>query len=399
MVVTHYANARETPTLLSFGPEQTEVTEEALSASVPNEASALLSDGRVLVSHRNPSERGQSVISSFLDKNAGLLLVASSQLFFCASNLCVKWLNSLDESERVPILELIWVRMAVTYVCSVAYMYWQKIPDPLLGPKSVRPLLLFRGYTGFTALSGMYFSLQYLSLSDAVVLKFLAPILTGFSGTIFLGESLSLKEVLAGLCSFCGVILIARPQVLFGGLQENPSEEVVTSGQRMISVTAALIGVLGGTGSYTLLRAIGKRAHALHVASFFASQCVLISTIGMIIFKVHPVIPTRWLWFLMFLIGIFGLIAQTLLAMGFQRETASRGSLAMYTSVVFAAVLEFIVFHTTPTPLSIVGAIIIMTSAIYSSLTKTAASKPATDPVSEDRSWNTPSRDDDREAR
>jgi threonine/homoserine efflux transporter RhtA len=44
----------------------------------------------------------------------------------------------------------------------------------------------------------MYFSLQYLSLSDAVVLKFLAPILTGFSGVIFLKESLSLKEVVAG---------------------------------------------------------------------------------------------------------------------------------------------------------------------------------------------------------
>jgi hypothetical protein len=68
------------------------------------------------------------------------------------------------------------------------------------------------------------------------------------------------------VCSFCGVILIARPQVLFGGSQDNPSEEVITSGQRMISVTlgcfcqsrrycthrfhrAALIGVLGGTGS------------------------------------------------------------------------------------------------------------------------------------------------------
>jgi drug/metabolite transporter (DMT)-like permease len=44
----------------------------------------------------------------------------------------------------------------------------------------------------------MYFSLQYLSLSDAVVLRFLAPILTGFSGAIFLKESLSLKGILAG---------------------------------------------------------------------------------------------------------------------------------------------------------------------------------------------------------
>jgi hypothetical protein len=64
------------------------------------------------------------------------------------------------------------------------------------------------------------------------------------------------------------------------------------------------------------------------------------------------VIPTRGLWLLMiFLIGVFGIIGQvchfsfypclalilvsrkTLLAMGFQRETASRGTLAMYTSV------------------------------------------------------------------
>jgi hypothetical protein len=99
MVITHYTNTRETPPRLSSpDPEQTVVTEddeEALSPGVPIEALALL-----------PDERGQSAISSFLDKNAGLLLVASSQLFFCASNLCVKWLNSLDESERVPILEV-----------------------------------------------------------------------------------------------------------------------------------------------------------------------------------------------------------------------------------------------------------------------------------------------------
>jgi hypothetical protein len=32
---------------------------------------------------------------------------------------------------------------------------------------------------------------------------------------------------------------------------------------------------------------------------------------SMIVFKVHPVVPTRALWlFMMFLIGLFGLIAQ-----------------------------------------------------------------------------------------
>jgi hypothetical protein len=107
MVTAHYTNTRETHTPVSSpGPEQTDVTEDALSAGVPNETSALLPDGRVLVSQQSFTERSQSVISSFLDKNAGLLLVASSQFFFSASNLCVKLLNSLDESERVPILEV-----------------------------------------------------------------------------------------------------------------------------------------------------------------------------------------------------------------------------------------------------------------------------------------------------
>jgi hypothetical protein len=50
----------------------------------------------------------------------------------------------------------------------------------------------------FTALSGMYFSLQYLSFSDAVVLRYIAPILTGFSGAIFLRERLFLKQFVAG---------------------------------------------------------------------------------------------------------------------------------------------------------------------------------------------------------
>ncbi|KAI0290236.1 hypothetical protein BC826DRAFT_1027947 [Russula brevipes] len=297
----------------------------AITQSTHDETSPLLPPDHALVSRRRFSERWRSAASAFLERNAGLLFIATAQFFFAASNVCVKWLNGLEE--QVPILELIWVRMAMTYVCSVAYMFWRKIPNPLLGPKGVRPLLVLRGYTGFTSLSGMYFSLKYLSLSDAVVLKFLAPILTGFSGAIFLKEPLSLKEVLAGLCSFSGVILIARPQALFDSPQLVDPSDTVTSGQRMVSVVAALVGVLGGTGSYTLLRAIGKRAHALHVLSFSLRN-------PMIIFKVPLVIPTRGLWVLvLFLIGIFGLIAQTLLAMGFQRETASRGALAMYTSV------------------------------------------------------------------
>ena len=50
----------------------------------------------------------------------------------------------------------------------------------------------------FVSLSGMYFSLQHLPLSDATVITFIAPILTGFSGAIFLKEPFSLKQLFSG---------------------------------------------------------------------------------------------------------------------------------------------------------------------------------------------------------
>jgi drug/metabolite transporter (DMT)-like permease len=103
----------------------------------------------------------------------------------------------------------------------------------------------------------MYFSLQHLSLSDATVLTFIAPILTGFSGAVFLKESLSIGEVLAGceylkptltvivihqmiVCSFLGVVLVSRPQFLFGSSREflDPSEGLPEAipAERMLSV-------------------------------------------------------------------------------------------------------------------------------------------------------------------
>jgi hypothetical protein len=109
MVITNSTNTRETTNPLpSPDPKQTEEAEEAEALSAADETSALLPDGRALVSvsQRSLTEWGQSAISSFLDKNAGLLFVASSQFFFSISNLCVKFLNSLDESERVPVLEV-----------------------------------------------------------------------------------------------------------------------------------------------------------------------------------------------------------------------------------------------------------------------------------------------------
>ncbi|THU85016.1 drug/metabolite transporter superfamily [Dendrothele bispora CBS 962.96] len=319
-----------------------------------------------------------------LKKNHGLLLIVASQLFLSVVNIAVKKLNSIDPP--VPTLELIIIRMGMTFAFSIAYMLYTNIPHPFLGPEGVRVLLAFRGFAGFFGLFGVYFALQYLSLSDATVLTFLVPLTTALSGAIFLKENFTKKQFVAGTLSLIGVIFIARPVSLFGHasaaeiphvpsvstnstaavpLPENASEQG-TPGDRLIAVGVSLVGVLGSTGAYTAIRAIGKRAHALHSMASFSLQSVIVSVIGMIITRTSPVLPTRLLWLALFIeIGVFGFLAQVLLTMGFQRETAGRGTMAVYTQIVFASIGERIFFHVVPSVLSIIGTLIIISCALY----------------------------------
>ncbi|KAF7973811.1 hypothetical protein HWV62_14186 [Athelia sp. TMB] len=312
-----------------------------------------------------------------VDANTGLLLVAASQFFFSLMNVVVKKVNTVEPP--VPTLELILIRMGITWICCVIYMHSTKVPDPILGPPGVRLLLLTRGFVGFFGLFGIYYSLQYLSLSDATVLTFLAPMATGVTGALLLGEVFTLKEALAGLCSLVGVVLIARPTFIFGAAAVDGStgDEHGTPAERLGAVGVALIGVLGATGAYTTLRAIGKRAHPLHSLVGFSTWCVIVSCIGLAATRTPLVLPHRWDFVAMLgMMGVLGFVSQTLLTMGLQRETAGRGTLAVYIQIVFAAVLERIFFSAVPSALSVVGSLIILASALYVALTKASSAPP-----------------------
>ena len=54
----------------------------------------------------------------------------------------------------------------------------------------------------------------------------------------------------------------------------------------------------------------------------------------MIVLKERFIFPRRIEWLaLLIMIGIFGFLAQALLTMGLQRETAGRGAMALYVQV------------------------------------------------------------------
>ncbi|KAG0704051.1 hypothetical protein DFH29DRAFT_398203 [Suillus ampliporus] len=320
-----------------------------------------------------------SQVSTFVETNLGMLLIIFAQFFFVCMNLGVKQLNSLD----VPMhtLELIAVRMAITLVCCVLYMVIMKIPDPFLGPKGVRLLLINRGLCGFFGLFGMYYSLQYLSLADATVLSFLLPLSAALGGYFVLKEPYSKREAVAAIVSLLGVMLIARPPFLFGNSSSENSGSSdaasrATATDRIRAVCVALLGIVLGTGALLSMRAIGKRAHPMHLMTFFSVWCTIVASSAMYFMEIPIVYPHKWQWAAMLIfIGLSGFLAQTLTTIGYQRETAARGSMGQYVQLLFAGVLEYVFFGTVPSTLSLIGAAIIMTSAIYVIISKKSPPK------------------------
>ncbi|KAG2044134.1 hypothetical protein BDR03DRAFT_1087480 [Suillus americanus] len=320
-----------------------------------------------------------SRVIAFVETNLGLLLIIVAQFFFVCMNLGVKQLDSLD----VPMhtLELIAVRMGITLACCALYMVAMKIPDPLLGPKGVRLLLVNRGLCGFFGLFGMYYSLQYLSLADATVLSFLAPLSAAIGGYIVLKEPYSKHEAFAGIVSLLGVILIARPPFLFGNTSSVNSDSSdaasrATATDRIRAVCVAVFGIVLGTGALLSMRAIGKRAHPMHLMMFFSAWCTIVASAAMYFMDIPIVYPHNWKWAAMLVfIGFSGFFAQTLTTIGYQRETAARGSMGQYVQLLFAGVLEYVFFGTVPSTLSLIGAAIIMTSAIYVIISKKGSPK------------------------
>jgi len=317
------------------------------------------------------------MLRALVKNNAGLLLVVASEVFFVFMNVSVKVLTTDGESE-VSILEIILLRMIVTYVFSVAYMYCSGISDPILGPPGVRLLLMSRGFFGFIGLFGIYYTLQFLSLSDSIVLTFLAPLCTAIGGSILLKERFRNGEALAGMVCLLGVVLIARPPFIFGS-DDHPNEKDlgaviengVTAEQRMAAVCVSLIGVIGAAGAFISIRAIGKRAHPLHNMVYFSFWSIVVSSVALIATRTPIIIPRQKLFLAMLsLIGVFGFIAQTLMTMGYQIEAAGRASMGVYTQMIFGVILERLVFGTVPGPLSILGTCLILGSGLYVTMTK-----------------------------
>ncbi|KAJ4363115.1 hypothetical protein N0V83_010235 [Neocucurbitaria cava] len=340
--------------------------------------------------------RTQQRLKSFFDRNFGLFLVFLAQTCGSIMNTAAKLLAN-DPTIKFHALQIIFIRMFCTTILGTLYMCYHRVPDFPLGQRGVRGLLVLRGTAGFIGIFGLYYSLSWLNFADATVITFIIPTMTAFVCFVWLREPFTINEALAGLIAFVGVLFVARPPWLFTSPPLDPisgepepshslmfvaSSEAPVGGkaptvpttpqQRALVILVAVVGTFGAAIAYATIRVIGKRSHSIISVNYFAAIATLGSTI---IIAVHPdlhfVLPKNAAqWGLVAIIGVTGFLLQFLLTEGLQREKGGRATNLTYLQLVFALVVERVVWGTTPPLESLAGALLIISAAVWVSLQK-----------------------------
>ena len=210
-------------------------------------------------------------------------------------------------------------------------------------------MLVLRGAFGTTALFCFFLTLQQMPLASAQTIQYLAPIFTATLAIFVLKEPVKPTQWLFYAIAFGGVLLIQRFD-------------------SRISPVYLALGVFSAfcTGmAYNLVRSLRGREHPLTVVLHFQ---LVGSIVGAISLLFQWETPQGWEWLFLFLIGVFSQIGQIFLTNALQREPVAGVAIVVYTGLVYALIVGWIVFNEAQGMMSIAGMLFVVLGVMLSVL-------------------------------
>lgn len=270
----------------------------------------------------------------------GLRYAATGALCFSLMSALAKMIG-----ERIPVQEIVLIRGIIFGACTL-FLLKRKGLDPW---GRERPLLALRGLLGYGALSCFFWAVMHLPLADTTTFHFTNPVFGALLAALVLGEVLRKWEVVLVFLSLGGVVMIARPEILFRGGEGLPP----------LAVTIALTGAVLSAGAYVTAKHLTKTNDPLVIVFYFA----LVSVLGSIPFSLaNFTTPVGWDWVLLAGVGLGTLGGQVFMTKALQAEKAVRVMAVGYLQIVFAGILGALLFSEIPDAWSVAGAGVIIGS-------------------------------------
>ena len=272
------------------------------------------------------------------NKIKGILWLIAASIGFSLMGAFVKLSGDL------PVIQKSLFRNIIGMILPLYFVY--KYRAPLFGHKENQGTLILRSLFGLIGVLLNYYAIDRMVLSDADMLNKLSPFFTIIFCAFFLKEYIRRYQMISMVIAFIGALFIIKP---------NFSSDMFI----------AIIGVLGAMFAglaYTTLRVLGSK-EKFYTTVFYFSFVSTIVLIPLTLLTYEPMTNVQIIYLI--LSGVFATLGQFGLTIAYSYAPAKDISIFFYTTVLFSAIIGFILFNETPDLLSYFGYIIIFFASYY----------------------------------
>lgn len=208
-------------------------------------------------------------------------------------------------------------------------------------------LHVIRAALGIMMLASFAFALRYLPLAEAYSIFFVAPLLITALAVWILKEQVDWQRWLAIAVGFGGVLIVLRPTG--AGALTIPGLAVLACavGYALSAITVRVLGRTDSTQSmiFWLMALVGIGAGLIALPDW------------------RPIQSAHWL--VIAGIAVSGSLGQFAITEAFRIGEASFIAPFEYTALAWGVGLDWFIWRTTPAPVTMVGAFVIIASGVY----------------------------------
>ena len=279
----------------------------------------------------------------------GILFMLTGLALFGVGEAIVKHLAA-----SYDVLQVVWARYTFHALLFLIIFSRTGIANQI---RTKRPVLQVGRSILLLLATGFFFTaLRYLPLADTVAINFVAPLLVTAFAIPLLGEHVGVKRWIAILVGFAGVLIIIRP------------------GSATVHWAAVLpLGTAVCYAFYQIMTRIASRTDDARTNLFWTSAFGVIVMSSIVPFVWTA--PTALDWFYMVCTGLLFGFGHYLLIKGLEIAPASVLSPFIYTQIIWATILGYVVFAQFPDAFTFVGAAIVIASGLYVWSRETRAQK------------------------
>lgn len=288
------------------------------------------------------------------DLRRGAILMVASALFFAGMGAAVKL-----ASRSLPSAEVVFFRNALGLLALVPW-----VVRPGAGGLATTHLRehLVRGLAGLAAMYCFFYAIAHMRLAEAVLLNYSLPLFMPVIEEAWLGERAPRRLWWALLLGFAGLLVILRP-----GLG-------VFNPVALVAVASAMLAALAQVG----IRRLTRTEPTTRIVFYFCAISTLVSAL--------PLLggwrtPEGGLWWVLVAMGVLATLAQLALTHAYAQAPAAQVGPFIYTSVVFAGLLDAWLWGQRPDRLFVAGALLVCAAGILALRLRATPDRPPGGPA------------------